>query len=131
MTRSFPLPTLLATAILAALPAGSALAQQAPQPQDRGRASDSAQRDQRANMTDAIRRAERNTRGETLSAERVQYDGRDMHRVKVVDDSGRVRVFMQEPRRQQDGRSSGSARGNRDGGNRSTEPRRPTRDDDN
>ena len=44
-------------------------------------------------------RGERDTRGEVLSAERIQYDGRDMHRVKVVDDQGRVRVFMQDPQR--------------------------------
>jgi hypothetical protein len=50
-------------------------------------------------MSDSVRRAERNSRGEVLSAERVQYDGRDMHRVKVVDDQGRVRVFMQDPAR--------------------------------
>ena len=52
-------------------------------------------------MSDTVRRAERTSRGEVLSAERVQYDGRDMHRVKVVDDQGRVRVYMQDPSRNQ------------------------------
>lgn len=57
----------------------------------------------REGLSDAVRRVERDTRGEVLSAERVQYDGRDMHRVKVVDDQGRVRVFMQEPSRSSGG----------------------------
>lgn len=110
-----PAPALLATAILAALPVASAFAQQA-QPQDEPQA-------RRATLSDAVRKVERNTRGEVLSAERVQYDGRDMHRVKVVDDQGRVRVFMQDPER-------GDAR--RDTRQR-PEPRppRPTRGDDN
>ena len=34
-----------------------------------------------------------------LSAERVQYDGRDINRIKVMDDRGRVRVYMDDPRR--------------------------------
>ena len=63
-----------------------------------------------------MRRVERDTRGEVLSAERIQYDGRDMHRVKVVDDQGRVRVFMQDPQRRD---SNGG------------KPPRPPRDDDN
>jgi hypothetical protein len=54
---------------------------------------------QRESLSDAVRRAERAGRGEILSAERIQFDGRDMHRVKVVDDQGRVRVFVQDPER--------------------------------
>lgn len=108
MTRS-PTPSLklLTIAILAVLPALSAYAgpQAAPQ-QDGLQARDSRQdrgssRDN-SSLSDAVRRIERNTRGEVLSAERVQYDGRDMHRVKVVDDAGRVRVFMQDPSRRSD-----------------------------
>jgi hypothetical protein len=55
--------------------------------------------DQRA-LSDAVRRAERATRGQVLSAERVQYDGRDLNRVKVVDDRGRVRVYWDDPQGQ-------------------------------
>ena len=55
--------------------------------------------DQRA-LSDAVRRAERATRGQVLSAERVQYDGRDLNRVKVVDDRGRVRVYWDDPQAQ-------------------------------
>lgn len=92
---STALPNLLAVAILAALPAASAWAQQMPPP-PRERGQDRPSRD---SLSDAVRRVERDTRGEVLSAERIQYDGRDMHRVKVVDDQGRVRVYMQEPAR--------------------------------
>ena len=109
-----PVPALLATAILAALPVASAFAQH-PQPQDEPQA-------RRATLSDAVRKVERNTRGEVLSAERVQYDGRDMHRVKVVDDQGRVRVFMQDPER-------GAKRDSR--ARQESRPPRPTRDDDN
>lgn len=103
MSRRRP-PTLklLTIAILAVLPALSA--QAGPQSQDRGRSQESDdsranRKDSRSSLSDAVRRVERDTRGEVLSAERVQYDGRDMHRVKVVDDQGRVRVFMQDPAR--------------------------------
>ena len=52
--------------------------------------------DQRA-LSDAVRRVERSTGGQVLSAERVPFDGRDVSRVKVVDSSGRVRVYMDDP----------------------------------
>jgi hypothetical protein len=131
--RCLPTPKLLTIAVLAMLPA---LAAQAgpQQSQDRGRGHQqrgSEQRDgergdlrerddlrpvPRGSLSDAVRRVERNTRGEVLSAERIQYDGRDMHRVKVVDDQGRVRVFMQDPQRR-DGNGNGRSQ-------------RPQRDDD-
>ena len=52
--------------------------------------------DQRA-LSDAVRRAERATRGQVLSAERVPYDGRNVNRIKVIDNRGRVRVYMDDP----------------------------------
>lgn len=61
-------------------------------------------------VSDAVRRIERANRGQVLSAERMQYDGRDVTRIKVVDDEGRVRIYMDDPQ-------PGS------------EPRRPSRDD--
>ena len=130
--RRPPMPKLLAIALLAVLPALSA--QAAPQSQDRdrnpqrGEAQDKRQ-DSRSSLSDAVRRVERDTRGEVLSAERVQYDGRDMHRVKVVDDQGRVRVFMQDPQR---GRSKDddAARSNRNAGQGSGNRQKPTQDDD-
>ncbi|MGY0557878.1 PepSY domain-containing protein [Lysobacter sp. A421] len=53
--------------------------------------------DQRA-LSEAVRRVERRTDGEVISAERVPYDGRDINRIKIVDSSGRVRVYVDDPR---------------------------------
>ena len=124
--RRPPSLTLLALALLAMLPALPAFAD--PQSNGGGRGG-RQQQDQAINRTDhsslsdAMRRGERDTRGEVLSAERVQYDGRDMHRVKVVDDQGRVRVFMQEPRHEEGARPA-----QREGGSRRPPP--PPRDND-
>ena len=131
--HSRPLPNLLAAAILALLPTVSAWAQSVP-PAPRNRdGQGERQDDRRGSLSEAVRRVERDTRGEVLSAERVQYDGRDMHRVKVVDDQGRVRVFMQDPQRR-DGGAPPRSGGNNDGGgnnDRGQAPRRPpARDDD-
>ena len=133
MSRRRP-PTLklLTIAILAVLPALSAQAEPQSQ-QDRGRGHERnedrgnrSQQESRSSLSDAVRRVERDTRGEVLSAERIQYDGRDMHRVKVVDDQGRVRVFMQDPQQRRDDNRNGGppARGER--GSRPP----PARDDD-
>jgi hypothetical protein len=48
-------------------------------------------------LSDSVRRVERATRAQVLSAERVPYDGRDVNRIKTIDDRGRVRVFMDDP----------------------------------
>ena len=129
MARRRPLlPNLLAAAILALLPMASAWAQSAPPPPRNRDAQDDRQDDRRGSLSDAVRRVERDTRGEVLSAERVQYDGRDMHRVKVVDDQGRVRVFMQDPeRREDDAAPAPRGGGKRD---RGQTPPPPARDDD-
>ena len=133
--RRPPALKLLTIAIMAVLPAFSAHAQSQPQSQggnqqhDGDRGSRDRRQDSRSTLSDAVRRVERDTRGEVLSAERVQYDGRDMHRVKVVDDQGRVRVFMQDPER----RDAGATPPPRGGGNseRGQLSRRPpARDDD-
>ena len=69
---------------------------QAPPPQARPQRE--RQRRQEADpLSDSIRRIERRTRGQVISAERVPYDGRAVSRVKVVDDQGRVRVYMDDP----------------------------------
>ena len=133
--RRPPALKLLTIAIMAVLPAFSAHAQSQPQSQgsnqqhDGDRGSRDRRQDSRSTLSDAVRRVERDTRGEVLSAERVQYDGRDMHRVKVVDDQGRVRVFMQDPQRRND---SGNRPSRNDGGDRGSSARRspPARDDD-
>ena len=66
----------------------------------------------REELSDSVRRVERDTRGRVLSAERVPYDGRDVNRIKVVDGTGRVRVIMDDPDKQ-------------------SAPAAPARDDDN
>ncbi len=106
--RILPPLKMIGIALLAMVPAMTAFAgpQQSQRPRDRGAQEqdrrDDDTRSRRDSLSDAVRRVERDTRGEVLSAERVQFDGRDMHRVKVVDDQGRVRVFMQDPRRSDD-----------------------------
>lgn len=55
-------------------------------------------------LSDSVRRIERSTRGQVLSAERVPYDGRNLNRIKVVDDRGRVRVYMDDPAQSNGGR---------------------------
>ena len=87
------------------------------QPQSRPAPQDS--------LSDSVRRAARDSRGQVLSAERVPFDGREMHRVKVLDDRGRVRVYMDDPQRT---RRGGEDRNDDDDRTRSR--RRPTRDDD-
>lgn len=66
------------------------------------RGHDRGGEDHRA-LSDAVRRVERQTKGQVLSAERVPYDGRDVSRVKVVDSSGRVRIYMDDPQSKGDG----------------------------
>ena len=129
-----PSSKLLTIAILAVLPALSAYARPQAAPQQDSRQERGKSRDN-SSLSDAVRRIERDTRGEVLSAERVQYDGRDMHRVKVVDDAGRVRVFMQDPSRRDDTPRPSQNNGRNDGkGVRGPQqeqrPARPTRDRD-
>lgn len=73
--------------------------------------------EQRA-LSAAVRRVEGRTGGQVLSAERIPFDGRDVSRIKVVDASGRVRIYMDDPKASSP---------------RSERPARParTRDDDN
>lgn len=47
-------------------------------------------------LSDAVRHVQRTTGGRILGAERVPYDGRDINRVKYMDDRGRVR-YMDAP----------------------------------
>jgi hypothetical protein len=89
-----------------------------PPAQDRGQPRHSRGADHRA-LSDAVRRVERRTGGQVLSAERVPFDGRNVNRVKVVDPEGRVRVYMDDP---------GSSRSPRLLPSRGESPR--TRDDD-
>ena len=47
-------------------------------------------------LSDAIRRVQRTTGGQILGAEQVPFDGRNINRVKYMDDRGRVR-YMDDP----------------------------------
>lgn len=105
LVRRFPLSNALAIAIAVAvgtIAAPAAMAQhrdrdrdrdhdERPSPPDRTRSEESR------HLSDAVRRIERANRGQVLSAERMQYDGRDVNRIKVLDDEGRVRIYMDEP----------------------------------
>ena len=81
---------------------------------------DSRSSDSHRALSDAVRRVERRTGGQVLSAERVPYDGRDVNRVKIVDTSGRVQVYIDDPSRGSTQIGAGSRGG----------PARPTRRDD-
>ncbi|WP_331250650.1 hypothetical protein [Lysobacter silvisoli] len=111
---------LLALLLLAALAAGTGAAWA----QDRGRGQGQGQgRDRDRDdghdrheghraLSDAVRRVERESGGgQVLSAERVPFDGRDVSRVKVVDPSGRVRVYMDDPQQGRNRRDDGRTRG--------------------
>ncbi|WP_133478550.1 hypothetical protein [Cognatilysobacter segetis] len=50
-------------------------------------------------LAESVRRVERATGGQILSAERVPFDGRDMNRIKVLDQTGRVRVITEDSQR--------------------------------
>ncbi|HHW4679274.1 MAG TPA: hypothetical protein ACQGQH_07485 [Xylella sp.] len=43
-------------------------------------------------LSDAIRHVQRTTGGQILGAEQVQFEGRDIKRIKYIDNSGRVSV---------------------------------------
>lgn len=121
LNRSTPLVPLVLFAVCWAA-SGEAMAQRSAAPASDRQSSavprgHARSEDQRA-LSAAVRRVESRTGGQVLSAERIPFDGRDVNRIKVVDASGRVRVYMDE---------SPAARG-RD------EPQAPpsrTRDDDN
>jgi len=98
-----PTAAVLALALCAVVTVGAGTAQADPGrgprgagPVPRGVPTHDRREEHRA-LADAVRRVERATGGEVLSAERVQSDGRDISRVKVVDSSGRVRVYMDDP----------------------------------
>lgn len=93
--RRLAVAALLATGAVAAV--GSASAQMPPPDPARAegmRAARSAP--QERSLSDAVRRVQRTTGGHILGAERVPFDGRDINRVKYMDDRGRVR-YMDDP----------------------------------
>jgi len=93
-------------ALSALLPVSMAWAQQPPmqgQPPHRAQAQERGAMVAQANpreaersLSDAVRRVQRTTGGHILGAERVPFDGRDINRVKYMDERGRVR-YMDDP----------------------------------
>ena len=98
MSRPSPLFVPLIVAAFAAVSVGDARAQRGPEREAPPRHDRSERGADRRALSDAVRRVERRTGGQVLSAERVPFDGRDVNRVKVLDSSGRIRVYMDDPR---------------------------------
>jgi hypothetical protein len=103
----FRAPTLaaLALAVLTAVTGTAAVYAQddrgrgdAPPSRERGfpRSDD---RGHRNSMSDSVRRVRSESGNQVLSVERMQYDGRDVTRVKYIDERGRVRTQEMEPSR--------------------------------
>ncbi|MGH8051451.1 MAG: PepSY domain-containing protein [Arenimonas sp.] len=68
--------------------------------QRKGNEDDNNERPRQENkssLTDSVRRVERQTGGQVLSAEPMQRDGRQVNRVKVLTNDGRVRVMQVDP----------------------------------
>lgn len=121
--------SLLSLCVLAVLSVGVAApvaAQQAPQ-RDRGgqdgggqepprrEEPQRAERPRGDSLADSVRRFERSRGDRVLSAERMQSDGRDVNRIKAVDDRGRVRAYVDDPaQRQQPPPRGDRTRGNDD-----------------
>ena len=53
---------------------------------------------ERSELPESVLRAERQTGGEVLRAERMQRDGREVYRLKVLTPDGRVRIMRDDPR---------------------------------
>lgn len=98
---------LLAAIGLAAVPA---LAQQrAPERTEQvslQRGADEARPQRRQDsMADSIRHVRRANRGHIIAADRMLSNGRQINRIKLVDDRGRVRVIEDDPQRRRAQRS--------------------------
>lgn len=96
-----------AALLIGLMAVGPAIAQDAPPspPEDRvaPRVAEPEERGSRAqrslSLSDAVRRVQRETGGQVLGAERVQYDGREINRIKVLDKRGRIRSMDDDPQR--------------------------------
>lgn len=91
--------------LTAALVAASATADQR-----KGDDSDAPRAETKTSLTDSVRRVERQTGGEVLSAEPIQRDGRQVNRVKVLTNDGRVRVMQVDTQRKSDKKAPPAAR---------------------
>lgn len=96
LARRHLVPASLLLALATAAPSWVGAQDVAEEPQDARLQVEQRPSEHRA-LSDAVRRAERATNGQVLSAERVQFDGRDVNRVKIIDGRGRVRVYWDDP----------------------------------
>lgn len=100
MRRSRPTRSTLSIALLAAM--GLSMSAHAGGPKDRQNPQEPRDNDQRPHdhqrdLSDAVRRIERQNGGQVLSAEPMEFEGRQVNRIKVVDERGRVRVIVDDP----------------------------------
>lgn len=58
-------------------------------------------------MAESIRHVRRSNRGSIIAADRMHSNGRQINRIKLVDDRGRVRVIEDDPQRRRAQRSRG------------------------
>lgn len=65
-------------------------------------------------MPDAVRRVERQTGGQVLNVESMRFQGREIHRVKVLEPGGRIRIIVDDPGRQGSGQAEPAFRSTRD-----------------
>jgi len=78
--------------------------QQARQRQEPARARQERRDD---SMADSIRHVRRANRGQIIAADRMHSNGRQINRIKLVDERGRVRVIEDDPQRRSRQRSRG------------------------
>jgi hypothetical protein len=102
LTRRLLPSTVLAIALASAVV--PAFAQQGRGPRNERTPPEPVHSQRDDSVSDAVRRIERSNRGQVLSAERMQFDGRDVTRIKVVDDEGRVRIYMDDAQSRPDPR---------------------------
>lgn len=100
MRRPAPLRSTLSIALLAA--SGLSMSAYADGPKERQNPPDRRNEDRQAHdhqrdLSDAVRRIERQHGGQVLSAEPMEFQGRQVNRIKVVDERGRVRVIVDDP----------------------------------
>ena len=71
-----------------------------------------SRRDNDSSLSDSVRRIQRANGGRVLGAERVQADGQEFTRIKIMDEQGRVRYVddNRQPRRGVDRRSTPPSR---------------------
>jgi len=107
------LPSLVAVT-LAGSPAFAQLQAERGERAPQARASQQARQAQQGrqerrqdSMADSIRHVRRANRGQIIAADRMHSNGREINRIKLVDERGRVRVIEDDPQRRRRQRSRG------------------------